>query len=209
MDDDRSRWNAIWRERAGELEAPSAFLVDHAHVLPSHGRALDVAGGGGRHAVWLARHGFDVTMIDISDVAIVRAERRATDAGLAKKIRFLQADLETAELPAPVFDVVLVADYLDRGRRDELAGLVFEGGLVIAMQATVKNLERHDKPSRKYLVEEGELGGWLRSLDFEILIEREDWTGTGRHEAAVIARRARSSPPPAPDEPPPPAGPYR
>src|SRR5213075_3071128 len=66
---DRERWNARWREQAGELAPPAAFVVEHTALLPASGRALDVAGGAGRHAVWLARAGLDVTMIDVSDVA--------------------------------------------------------------------------------------------------------------------------------------------
>lgn len=208
MEGDRARWNARWRERAGELESPAAFLVEHAHLLPPHGRALDVAAGAGRHAIWLARHGLDVTLIDVSEVALERAERRATSLGVVDRMRFIRADLESDELPAPVFDVVLIAHYLDRARRDELARLVFEGGLVIATQPTVHNLERHDHPRRDYLVEPGELAAWLERLGFELLAAREGWNAEGRHEAEVIGRRT----PPGSDEPDEsmaPDGPYR
>lgn len=208
MEGDRARWNARWRERAGELESPSAFLVEHAHLLPPHGRALDVAAGAGRNAIWLARHGLEVTLIDVSEVALERAERRATSLGLVGHMRFVRADLETDELPAPVFDVVVLAHYLDRARRDELAQLAFEGGLVIAMQPTVHNLERHDHPRRDYLVEPGELASWLDGLGFELLVSREGWNAEGRHEAEVIARRG-SAPAAEPDKSAAPDGPYR
>lgn len=208
MEGDRARWNARWRERAGELESPSAFLVEHAHLLPPRGRALDVAAGAGRHAIWLARHGFEVTLIDVSEVALERAERRATSLGIVEHMRFVRADLETDELPAPVFDLVLMTHYLDRARRDDLARLAFEGGLVVAMQPTVHNLERHDHPRRDYLLEPGELAAWLSSLGFELLVSREGWNAEGRHEAEVIARRGppRSD---EPDESSAPDGPYR
>jgi predicted O-methyltransferase YrrM len=210
MDRDRERWNATWLERAGELEAPASFLVEHAHLLPARGRAFDVAGGAGRNAVWLAKHGLDVTMLDISRVAIDRAERKAQSAGVAKRIRFVEADLDTAELPAPLFDVVLIAHFLHRARRDELARLLHVDGMLVAMQATVRNLERHEHPRREYLVEPGELEDWVRELGFSILVAREDWGPEGRHEAEIIARRV---PAPAPElEPPEPGpdnGPYR
>ncbi len=209
MDRDRDRWNAKWRERAGELESPAPFVVEHAHLLPARGRALDVAGGAGRHAVWLARRGLDVTLIDISRIALERAERRITEAGLAPRLRFLEADLDTAELPAPVFDLVLIIDFLHRGRRDELARLLYDGGIVVAIQPTVHNLERHEHPSRTYLVEPGELEQWVLELGFDVLAAREGWTGEGRHEAAVIARRSRAVDPGPPDEPPAGDGPYR
>ncbi len=208
MDRDREKWNARWRERAGELEAPARFVAEHAHLLPARGRALDVAGGAGRHAVWLARRGLDVTLLDISRVAIERAERKAKDAGV--RLRYLEADVDTSDLPAPVFDVVLLVHFLHRTRRDELARLLFRDGLIVAMQPTVHNLERHASPSRDFLVEPGELEDWLRGLGFAILVGREGWNAEGRHEAEVIARRGEPPPPEPPsDEPPPSDGPYR
>jgi SAM-dependent methyltransferase len=210
MDEDREKWNARWRERAGELEAPAAFLVEHAHLLPGRGRALDVAGGAGRNAVWLAKRGLDITLLDISRVAIERAERKAEATGVAKRMRFLEADLDTTELPAPTFDLVVMFHFLHRGRRDELARLLFDGGVLIAAQPTVHNLERHEHPRRDYLVEPGELEDWVRGLGFSVLVAREGWNADGRHEAELIARRGE--PPAEPEsviEPAQDNGPYR
>ena len=44
---------------------PARWLVDHAHVLPARGRALDVACGRGRHALWLAARGLQTHAIDL------------------------------------------------------------------------------------------------------------------------------------------------
>lgn len=210
MDGDRERWNAKWRERAGELEDESPFLAEHAHLLPSRGKALDVAGGAGRNAIWLARRGLDVTLVDVSDVALEKADRRAAGLGIAKRVKTLHVDLD-ADLPlAPLYDLVLVMNYLNRARRDSFASLLTGDGLLVALQPTVTNLERHASPSRPHLVERGELEDWARGLGMEILVAREGWVD-GRHEAAIIARRR---PPPAPIEPEPgdtgPShGPYR
>lgn len=208
MDGDRERWNGKWRERAGELETESPFLRKHAIQLPARGKALDIAGGAGRNAIWLARRGLDVTLVDISDVALDKAERRAATAGLALKV--VHHDLD-AELPfAPLFDLVLVFNYLNRARRDDYAGLLHEGGLLVALQPTVRNLERHAKPSRAYLVDEGELASWVRGLGMDVVVAVEDWTDEGRHEAAVIAKRAsRVVEVVPPEESGPAQGPYR
>jgi tellurite methyltransferase len=71
---DRERWNARYREEAA-IPPPSPFLVGLDALLPRTGRALDVAGGPGRHALWLARRGLDVTLADVSDVALEVAGR--------------------------------------------------------------------------------------------------------------------------------------
>ena len=205
---DRERWNATWRERAGELETPAAFLVEHAHLLPAKGKALDIAGGAGRHAVWLARRGLDVTLVDVSDVAITRAETKAAGAGV--KLRARRVDLDEPLDLAPLYDLVVIVHYLSREQRDAYAHLLVEGGLLVYVQQTVVNLERHARPSRRFLVEEGELAAWARGIGFEIVAEREGWNDDGVHEAAVIARRIPVAPREREPEPPMPSGgPYR
>jgi hypothetical protein len=74
----------------------------------------------------------------------------------------------------------------------------------------VRNLERHAHPSARYLVEEGELATWVRELGMDIVVAFEDWTDDGRHEAAVIAKRAsRVASDPVREESGPSHGPYR
>lgn len=208
MEGDRERWNALWRERAGELESPAQFLVEHAHLLPAEGKALDIAGGAGRNAVWLARRGLDVTLVDVSDVAITRAEAKA--AGVGVKLRARREDLDRPLELAPLYDLVVIVHYCNREQRDAYAQLLVEGGLLVHVQQTVVNLERHAKPSRRFLVEPGELAAWIETLGFETLVHREGWSDDGVHEAAVIARRvARKSDEPEREPPMPSAGPYR
>jgi len=205
---DREKWNARWRERAGELELPAAFLEEHAALLPARGKALDVAGGAGRHAVWLARRGLDVTLIDVSDVAITRAERKAE--GLGVPLRARRIDLDAPSELAPLYDLVVMIHYLNRERRDELADLLVVGGVLVVAQPTVRNLERHAHPSRGFLVDEGELEAWVRERGFEVLVAHEGWNVEGRHEAEVIARRLPAPAPVRDPEPSSPSGgPYR
>jgi ubiquinone/menaquinone biosynthesis C-methylase UbiE len=50
-------------------------------LLPRRGRALDVAGGTGRHALWLARRGLDTTLADVPQVALEKAAAAASEEG--------------------------------------------------------------------------------------------------------------------------------
>lgn len=211
MDGDRERWNARWRERAGELEDASPFIADNAAQLPVHGKTLDLAGGAGRNAIWLARRGLDVTLVDVSDVALDKAEQRAKRLGVANRMRFLRVDLE-APLPfAPLFDLVVVVHYLDRQRRESFAELLVDGGLLLAANPTVTNLERNARPSERFLVERGELARWACDIGMELVATREDWTSEGLHEAHIIARKQRQvvRSDPEPDDRGPANGPYR
>ncbi len=85
----------LWDERhaarqAIESRAPDRTLVDLATGL-APGRALDLAAGDGRHAIWLAAHGWTTTGVDFSGVALDRARAWAAREGV--DITWLHADL--------------------------------------------------------------------------------------------------------------------
>jgi hypothetical protein len=84
---------------------------------------------------------------------------------------------------------IVMFHYLNRERRDELAGLLASGGLVIVAQPTLTNLERHASPSTRFVVEPGELDAWARGCGLAVAMSREGWTADGRHEAELVARR--------------------
>jgi len=80
------------------------FAAEAAHLPPT--RALDLACGEGRHAVWLAKRGWRVTAIDFSEVAIGRARARASREGV--EIDFRTVDLLDFKPEEHAFDLVLV-----------------------------------------------------------------------------------------------------
>lgn len=99
----------FWDERYGRSERiwsgnPNVALVRQAADL-TPGRALDLGCGEGADAVWLARQGWQVTAVDVSQVALARAAGHAAEAGLAQRIVFAQHDL-AADFPAGRFDLV-------------------------------------------------------------------------------------------------------
>lgn len=182
--DDRQRWNDRYRQAPAARE-PSEFLCSLADRLPMTGRALDLAGGQGHDARWLARRGLDVTLVDVSDVALEQAEALARDAGVPLKTR--QLDLETEALPPGPFDLVVCLNYLWRPLFAALPSVLAPGGLFVFAQPTRSNLQRHPHPSARFLLEDGELPAMLMGL--QSLSFTEGWTDTGRHEARVLARR--------------------
>ncbi len=182
---DREKWNQRYREQQ-ELSAPSPFLEQLDALLPRRGRALDVAGGAGRHSLWLARRGLDVTLADVSDVALDRAARTA--AGEALSLHTVQLDLETSPLPAGPWDVILCMYYLQRPLFPALIEALAPGGWLVVMHATRTNLTRHPRPGPDYVLEDGELPTLLHGL--EIVRSGEGWMESGRHEARIAARRA-------------------
>lgn len=82
---------------------PNAPLVSETRGLRT-GRALNVGCGEGADAVWLAAHGWDVTALDVSQVALDRAAEQAGRVGV--QVRWLHAGLVEAGLPPASFDLV-------------------------------------------------------------------------------------------------------
>ncbi len=85
--------------------APNQFLPDLVADL-APGRAVDLACGEGRNAVWLAQQGWHVTGVDFSSVGIAKGERLATDSGV--EVEWVVADVTTVELAPASFDLVIV-----------------------------------------------------------------------------------------------------
>ena len=179
---DRQRWNTRYREQAPARE-PSAFLRSLADRLPTTGRALDIAGGPGHDALWLARRGLDVTLVDVSDVALEKAAAAAREAGVA--LRCQRVDVEEEPLPPGPYALVVCLNYLWRPLFAQVSQVLAPGGLFVFAQPTRRNLERHPHPSARFLLEDGELPGLLPGL--EVVSLTEGWTEEGRHEARLVA----------------------
>jgi len=186
-DEDRTRWDA--RHAAATLDSePSRVLTEPPLVdyLPRVGRALDLAGGTGRHGVWLAKRGLDVTVADVSPVGLARAEERA--AGLGVTLSTVHADLQQGPLPPGPWDLVLVFHYLEPRVLAEVSTILAVGGTFVMVHPTRRNLERHARPSARFLLDEGALPGLVSGLRVEHFAE--DWSLDGFHEARLVARAA-------------------
>ncbi len=103
---DRNDWDA--RYSSAELlwsAEPNQFLVQEVEDLPP-GRALDVACGEGRNAIWLASRGWQATGVDFSPVALDKGRRVADGRGV--EVTWITADLADWSPPVGAFDLVIV-----------------------------------------------------------------------------------------------------
>ena len=100
------RWNKRYaaREMVWSKGPNLRFASEVVNLEP--GRALDVACGEGRNALWLAERGWSVTGIDFSEVAINKARQIAGRRGVT--VDWLVEDVSTCSLPKNTYDLVLV-----------------------------------------------------------------------------------------------------
>lgn len=105
---DRNAWDERYASAPDLVwtAEPNRFVVDEVTGL-SPGRAIDLAAGEGRNAVWLAEQGWEVTAVDFSEIAIERARELARQRNVT--IDWQVADVTEYPPPADDFDLVLIA----------------------------------------------------------------------------------------------------
>jgi SAM-dependent methyltransferase len=169
------------------MSDPASWLVQHGGLLPREGRALDVACGRGRHAIWLAERGLTTVAVDRNADAIREVNDAARERGLP--LRAEVRDLESGVNPFrddAAFDVIVVVHYLHRPLFPALLDALAPGGLLVYETFTRAQAARGRPTNPDFLLKPGELIGLVRPLD--VLASREG-DFDGRMIASVIARR--------------------
>ena len=188
--DDRIRWDQ--RYASGDFVASSphwapGWMESIEPWLSAGGPALDIAAGAGRISRWLARRGYDVTAVDISLVGLALAREAVESDGLVLKTEAL--DLETDPLPPGPFTLATCFHYWQPDLFPRIIGSLDRGGVLIAEVFTVPNLERNQRPSRRFLAEPGELKQACHPL--EMLYYWEGWS-EDQSLALMVARKPES-----------------
>jgi SAM-dependent methyltransferase len=174
------------RGPAARLWRPVPFLAEVLPLLP-RGRALDVAAGSGREAVFLAMHGFEVEAWDHAPEALDRARALAKRSGVT--IETVVADLAAPSVPIPPDRYLLVTcfRFLHRPLFPALERSLAPGGHLVYETYRVGQ-ERFGKPRRRqFLLEPGELRSAFPSL--EVLRYEEPSPAAGPLTARLLARR--------------------
>ncbi|HEY0462001.1 MAG TPA: methyltransferase domain-containing protein [Pyrinomonadaceae bacterium] len=181
-------WDERYRSGKYSSAQPHKLLISLVEKLKP-GKALDLACGTGRHAIFLAENGWRVTAVDNSAVGIEIAGQRAAEKRL--EIDFRVADLEKDEfrIEADTYDLICDFYYLQRELFDAMKSGVKHGGLIVS---TIHIYGAGEKPGR-FLLREGELKEFFAG--FEILHYHETPqtdTDAGEHHrrtAEIIARK--------------------
>jgi SAM-dependent methyltransferase len=193
---------ATWDERYREAElvwsaAPNEFVEQEVADLPA-GRALDLAAGEGRNAIWLATRGWEVEAVEFSPVAIDKGRALAEHAGA--EVAWTLADLTAAPDLAPADLVLLVYLHLPRPAADGVlrhaASLVRPGGTLLVVAHARRNLaDGYGGPSDPaVLPEPGEVADVLAAAGLRVErageVIRTVGTDDGPREAIDVLVRA-------------------
>jgi SAM-dependent methyltransferase len=185
----RIEWDPRHAEGSHSSLTPDPFFVSayEQFVAPNFkyvGRALDIAGGIGRHAIHLAERGWLVTLMDISDVALKQTRRHAEERDV--HILAEQIDLTEAQLPASAFDLVLGFFYLERSLLPQIADALRPGGILIYKTYTREQLKMVGGPTHPmHLLEPNELQGAFSRLRILHYVE----TIEDKAVAELVARK--------------------
>jgi 2-polyprenyl-3-methyl-5-hydroxy-6-metoxy-1,4-benzoquinol methylase len=188
---DREKWDRRYREGAyAERTHPSAILSAWIDRLPT-GRALDLACGAGRNALFLASRGYAVDAVDVSGEALRRAEASAMERGVS--VNWLEWDLdEPLELPGS-YQLILLIRYIDMALIRKLGAMLAPGGTLVC-EAHLQTSEDVVGPrSAAFRVGPGELSA--AAGDLAIIHQEEGLVTEPDGKRAALSRLiARKSP---------------
>jgi SAM-dependent methyltransferase len=166
---------------------PSSWLVDHLDLLPRNGTMLDVASGGGRHTLFLARLGFRMHAIDRNPEAIETLQGKARALGVTVTCEVM--DLETDPPPSlghARYDAVLVFNYLHRPLFPALRGALTAGGRLFYETFTTAQAACGHPKNRAFLLDPGELPALAAPL---VVVRSREGHVDDRWVASIVAER--------------------
>jgi tellurite methyltransferase len=181
-------WDKRYRsgQRAAEDidAAPTALLVETAARLPP-GKALDLACGSGRNAIWLAGRGWNVTAVDGSPAATEILRSRASNRGIAVNTNVANLEKFEYQIEPASWNLIAICYYLQRGLFDPAKQGVVPGGVLISI---VHITDPGEEPTAHRL-RPGELERYFQG--WEILHSREGRPNDTAHQRSVAEIVAR------------------
>ncbi len=177
MRQDRRKWNQKYLSQHYSDE-PAAIVKKYVELAGGK-NALDIAAGNGRNALFLAKQGFVVDAVDISDAGL------AQFAGKHPGIFPICADLDNFDIPANRYDLIVNIKYLNRRLFPYInAGLTKGGVLIFETFLDSPNPAKEQSICRDYLLRESEL---LQAFSTLKIVSYQESEETDHDEVAYLA----------------------
>src|SRR3990172_1969622 len=189
-EDDKNHWEKKYSGDGYEPHPnPSALLTEWLDERPP-GRALDLACGTGRNALYLAEKGYDVTAIDISPQAIALAKDMAREKGL--KINWIIADLDNYAIQGQYDLIVISFFHVNRNMVSSVINALKKGGILLYENHMLSPSSAEDEAHKhRFHLKPGELGQLFRGLSMIRYEERQVDRESGRpsYLASLVAQK--------------------
>jgi len=182
---DQTRWDERFKGKGFAFgKEANPFLRRHIKLFPK-GKALDIAAGEGRNSVFMARHGFDVDAIDISEMGLKKADRLAKEMGV--KIHPSLSDLDSYQIKKDQYDLIADFYFLKRSLIPRIKKGLKKGGRVIFETYTLeqRTLGTGGPKHQKYFLKPNELLRLFKG--FRILFYREGIFREGGKRKAIAS----------------------
>ena len=164
---------------------PAEFLVENIRLLPK-GKALDVAMGAGRNAIYLAKMGFEVEGVDISPEAVNDASVLARQLGVTIKAQIIDLEADY-RIEKGVYDVITCFNYLQRSLIPQIKEGLRKGGMVVYETFIIDQAQFGKPKNPDYLLKHNELLDIFR--DFRCLRYREGIVDGRKAIASIVAEK--------------------
>lgn len=184
---DPERWDRVYSNPAPVFDtAPNAFMTEVVKGLKP-GRALDIGMGQGRNSIYLAKLGWDVSGIDISETGMEAARKSAKAAGV--KITTITASMDDFEFGVGQWDVVVAtyegASWLERATKGlKPGGCVIVEAFGKSAQAPVGAGFGPNELLKLFMDQK------LQILRYEDVDAKPDWSNEIGRVVRVFARKA-------------------
>lgn len=187
------KWQKRYTADANAPLKPPLEPIVEAITTLKPGKALDLACGPGRHAVWLAKLGWNVDAVDGSSAALDQLRSFAKESNCTHKINTTCTDLEVEppvfQVPKEHYDLIINCHFLHRPLFRAIQHGVRKGGYFIGIihLATTTSPNQHS-----YLVQPGELTTLVQNWKWEVISSRDTHKSTidtQFSDSIVVAKR--------------------
>ena len=188
------KWNKKYQSKTQTVEtttfSPTYILQEFQHLLPDHGKALDLACGLGANALFLAQHNLQTHAWDISSVAIEKLSE--ISKSLSLNIDLEIRDVITMPPLENSFDVIVVSHFLERQIMPNIIAALRHKGLLFYQTFTKARVNESGPSNEKYRLGKNELLNICKNLDTVVYREEAligDTESGFRNEALFIGQR--------------------
>jgi 2-polyprenyl-3-methyl-5-hydroxy-6-metoxy-1,4-benzoquinol methylase len=190
LSDNKSNWDKFYKRRDFVYgKSPAAFLSKNYHFIPFGSKVLDIGMGEGQNAVFLAQKGYRVTGIDISTVAIRKAQFLAKEYGV--NIKAITGSVNQYKFKKASFDAILIFHFVDKKVIEMAKEWLKPGGILIMEAYTKEQKDKLDdnKMSNSF-VRPGEL---LSIFNNERILKFEEPVHKAKSTSSIIVKMKKPS----------------